>query len=362
MEDMDNRRDPGTGPAGSEKKNIFKEIETDLDLSFFDRDKRRSKDGGSSRVRKGLRGRRKNEGPNWRLLLAVLGIAALVVLLAVLIVANLRAGSSEAETGSQGSAYDAEDASALAEQESEPEEQSTLLKSCDIPEINMLIQQYFDCRLSADVEGLYTIFGKAPDAAMDSLRSMLSAQAGWIQAYSNIDIQIAPGLDEGSRVAFVRYDLNFRRTDTDAPGIMYCYIERGSSGSYVIDESLESEKVEYLDKLLIEPEVEELITETDNELTNALNLDSDLALIYTAFMDGDIYEESSYDPNREPEVNLFTDPKDSVLVDIPESEAEPAADDAAGPEVMIEGEAGTEAAPQTETETSDQGAEAEPSV
>ena len=76
--------------------------------------------------------------------------------------------------------------------------------------------------------------------------------------------------------------------------------------------------MELIDSLLSEPEVDELITEVDNELSNVLGYDSDLALIYTAFTNGDIYDESNFDPDREPEVNLFTDPMDSVLIETEE--------------------------------------------
>ena len=206
------------------------------------------------------------------------------------------------------------EALAAASEEIEETEESSLLRSCDIPEISMLITDYFNYRLAADAEGLYGVFGKAADAGMDTVREMLSAQAGWIQSFDNVTVRIADGLDQDSKVCFVTYDINFRRTDTAAPGIMYCYVEK-QDGSYVQDETLESDKVELIDSLLAEPEVEELITEVDNSLSNALGYDSDLALIYTAFNNGEIYEESNYDPEREPEVNLFTDPSDSVLVE-----------------------------------------------
>ena len=349
MGDKDNGRRDMEGSA-PEKKDIFKDIETDIDLSFFDRDKRRTS-GDGKRSLKDIRSRRKNGGPDGRLLLAVIGgIAALVIIIAIVMAVTSLGG---AEGTKESAEAVLSEASGGAEAEVMETEAEQLLKLCDIPEISMLIEEYFNYRLSADVEGLYRVFGRAEDAYMDTAREKLSAQAGWIQGFNNIEVYIAPGLDETSRVAFIRYDINFRRTDTDAPGIMYCYIEKDAEGAYVIRESLESDKYEYIESLLSEPSVDELITETDNALSNALSYDSDLALIYTSFMNGAIYEESNFDPEREPEVNLFTDPSDSVLIE--STAAEETASEEADvsetelSEVLDETETAEETAAQSET-------------
>lgn len=340
MKENDNRRSPLTEGEAPEKKNIFKEIETDLDLSFFDRDKKRSQTELKDRKTAGRRTRRSGGGDHSRLfVVSAIALAAVVILIMIF---ALGGGDDRSSEEAQGTAAEISaegtEALAAASEETEETEEPSLLRSCDIPEISMLITDYFNYRLAADAEGLYGVFGKAADAGMDTVREMLSAQAGWIQSFDNVTVRIADGLDQDSKVCFVTYDINFRRTDTAAPGIMYCYVEK-QDGSYVIDETLESDKVELIDSLLAEPEVEELITEVDNSLSNALGYDSDLALIYTAFNNGDIYEESNYDPEREPEVNLFTDPSDSVLVETSAGDNAAGAADASAPsEIVIEQE------------------------
>ncbi len=363
MKENENRRSPLPEREAPEKKNIFKEIETDLDLSFFDRDKKRSQTELKDRKTAGRRTRRSGGGDHSRLfVVSAIALAAVVILIMVFALGGGDDRSSEEAQGTAAeiSAEGTEALDAAAEETLETEEPS-ILRSCDIPEISMLITDYFNYRLAADAEGLYGVFGKAEDAGIDTVREMLSAQAGWIQSFDNVTVRIADGLDKDSKICFVTYDINFRRTDTAAPGIMYCYVEK-RDGSYVIDETLESDKVELIDSLLAEPEVEELITEVDNSLSNALGYDSDLALIYTAFNNGEIYEESNYDPEREPEVNLFTDPSDSVLVETSAGDGSTGIEvtgaegtDAAGAEIT-----GSEAeAPAADAAASGEGAAAE---
>lgn len=298
-------------------KRSDEDIKTDLDLSFFDRKKRRSSDDSNISRTAGRRSRAKGSSGHGRLFAVC--AAVIVLVLAAVLAFMLKGGDGGAtdEADAAAASVTAE-VSADASEETETSEDASVLRSCDIPEISMLIDSYFSFRHSADVEGLYQLFGKSEDAYMEDLREQLTAQASWIQGFGGIEIWLANGLDADSKICFVTYDINFRRTDTDAPGIMYCYVEKSDGGSYIIDEQLESDKVELIDSLLSEPEVDELITEVDNELSNVLGYDSDLALIYTAFTNGDIYDESNFDPDREPEVNLFTDPMDSVLIETEE--------------------------------------------
>lgn len=298
-------------------KRSDEDIKTDLDLSFFDKEKRRSSDDSNISRTAGRRSRAKGSSGHGRLFAVCAAVIVLILAVVLIFMLRGRAGDTAKEDEAAAASVTAE-VSADAPEETETSEEASVLRSCDIPEISMLIDSYFSLRQNADVEGLYQLFGKSEDAYMEDLREQLTAQASWIQGFGGIEIWLANGLDADSKVCFVTYDINFRRTDTDAPGIMYCYVEKVDGGSYIIDEQLESDKVELIDSLLAEPEVDELITEVDNELSNVLGYDSDLALIYTSFTNGDIYDESSFDPDREPEVNLFTDPMDSVLIETEE--------------------------------------------
>lgn len=192
--------------------------------------------------------------------------------------------------------------------------------------INTTIDEYFAARLAADADELYRLFGRSGDSGKDALVKKLRAQASWIQSYDGITVYVLPGLNEKDKLCIVCYKINFRRTDTPAPGIMYCYLTEQEDGSYVIGENLLKDKVQYVNEQLSKPEVTALQEKVDEELRYALNQDSTLSLIYTSFLNGEIYNETAPDVNAEQEVNLFLTPEDSDLAGgiVIEQETEPA--------------------------------------
>ena len=159
------------------------------------------------------------------------------------------------------------------------------------------------------------MYGRSDTEPDEVLEKKLKAQAAWIQTFRNISVYDAAGAYDGDRVCVVQYDVDFRRTDTLAPGIMYFYAERAADGGYIFLENLIKERVDYLEAELESPNVKSMIEDTDSRLKEALDSDSELALIYTSFRNGEIYKESNLDIDREQEVDLFLDPEDSILVE-----------------------------------------------
>ena len=249
--------------------------------------------------------------------------AASVLLIAVIMIAEaLGAGAPDtgekgddmlSETATSSSAMAAESDPGSAAAASLKEAEDTGLKLNEDTRIERLINDYFYARLNADVDSLYTIFGRTADTGRDELQKRLDAERSWIQSYDGITIYVLPGIELDERVAIITYKINFRRTDTMAPGIMYCYISTGDDGSLHIEENLLKDKVDYINEQLSLPEVEELIDSTDAELKAALDSDSDLALIYTSFNNGEIYKEQDLDVNREQEVDIMFTPEGSDL-------------------------------------------------
>ncbi|MDO4438844.1 MAG: hypothetical protein Q4B86_05305 [Eubacteriales bacterium] len=200
---------------------------------------------------------------------------------------------------------------AQSQTEAEPE---ISLKKCEIPEINMLITEYFDARLNADTDRLYTIFNKSLTQGKEEAKKELEAQRSWIQAFKDIQVYELPGLEKDARLLFITYNIDFRRTDTLAPGIMYCYAMKNADGEYIFAENLIKDQIDYVNEMLEREDVAELRRSINNSLSNALNGDSTLALIYTSFVNGEIYKEYDLDVDKEQEVDLFINPEDSDLV------------------------------------------------
>ena len=211
------------------------------------------------------------------------------------------------------------DAEAAAEQEASSgetvSEEETGFKLTEDEGLNQLVRDYFDARLAADTGRIYELFGRSDASPNEAFAEKLEAQASWIQGYQDIEVYSMPGTAENEELCLVTYEIDFRRTDAMAPGIMYFYAEADGSGGYTIAETLMKDRVDYAETALSEEPAKSLIEETDAALKEALDNDSTLALIYTSFMNGAIYDDTSIDVDGEQDVDIFMDPEDSILVD-----------------------------------------------
>lgn len=188
------------------------------------------------------------------------------------------------------------------------------LSACSDSGLNGLIEDYFNYRLAADTGGLFSIFGRSDSSEDAEYEKQLLAQKEWIRSFDDIEVYTLPGADENSRAGIVKYRINFRRVNTKAPGIMFFYAEKDSSGKWHLCENISKEVRELMEKEFEEARVQEVVDENTIELREALSSDSDLALMYASFMNGEIYADYNLDSEREQEVDLFMNPEDSMLV------------------------------------------------
>lgn len=252
----------------------------------------------------------------------LIGIAVILVLLILIVLrknavkkqeesaaASLYAQSvAESESASEAASIEASIAESLAAV------QRLSLKECGDPGLKELVSSYFSCRLAADTEGLYEIFGRTDKSADEVYQKQLQAQNEWIRSFDNIEVYTLPGLTDDAKAGIIKYRVNFRRVNTKAPGVMYFYAEKDSSGKWHLVESLTKDMRELMESEFEEAGVQEIIDENTIELREALASDSNLALMYESFMNGEIYSDYNLDSEREQEVNLFLNPEDSMLV------------------------------------------------
>ncbi len=189
----------------------------------------------------------------------------------------------------------------------EPEE-------CRIPEISMLVNAYFNARANADTARMKELFGRQNTAPDEELAEKLLCQKTWIQEYRDIHTYLFPGLEGDSRFAVITYTIDMRRTDADAPGVMYAYFTKDADGQYIFTENLNKERQDYIRAVLENEKAKALVDAQDEALRKALSENSNLALIYTSFLNGEIYRETDLDTDREQIVD-FSNPEDSILVD-----------------------------------------------
>lgn len=154
--------------------------------------------------------------------------------------------------------------------------------------------RYFEAKLAADVDTLDSMSGisNRSEEQRRQLAAQLKAQAGYIEAYQDLNLYGVPGLGENELLVFLSYDVKFRRAETVAPAIMYCYMTRLPDGGYQLIENRSPEQVRFVNRYTTEhSEVQELINSVNSRLLAALSSDSRLAVIYDAFQTGRIYTE-----------------------------------------------------------------------
>lgn len=256
-----------------------------------------------------------------RLLFVLIGIAVILLLLIILVVRGNRIRREEIAESESVSLSVAESESvresidaSLAESMAEAARHT--MSECDDPEIRELVKNYFHLRLEADVEGLYRLFGRdtAVTPVDGEFAARLNAQKAWVRSFDDIAVYLLPGDNENEKLGIVTYKINFRRANAKAPCIMYFYAERGEDGSWTLRDDLVKGTREEIAEEFQKSGVQSFIDRNSEELRTALANDSSLALIYTSFMNGEIYSDYNLDPDREQQIDLFTDPQDSILL------------------------------------------------
>lgn len=248
----------------------------------------------------------------------VIGCILIAVLLIVAIAVNVMRKKSEARAlaEAESASLEAESiAASMSAEEAEAQKYDSAFTACEDQEIIDLVKNYFNARLNADTSAIFEMFGRTDTTANETFEKKLKAQAAWIQGFNDITVYSADGMSENERFCIVTYIIDFRRTDTMAPGIMYLFVNKADDGGYKLEEALGKEKLEYADKLMNTSFAKGLIESTDSQLKEALDSNGTLALIYTSFQNGEIYKESDLDVDADQNVDLFMNPEDSVLVD-----------------------------------------------
>lgn len=159
----------------------------------------------------------------------------------------------------------------------EPETISNDLKKDAHPEINALLNAYFDARLTYDVDKLsqlvYPIEGVT--------KEQLQAEVEGIEAYSNIEIYTKPGLLADTYVAWVYYEIKFLNTQVAAPALSKMYICTDEQGEvYIYNGTIEGEITSYIDELSKDPEVLTLIDTVNQKFQEALSSDAELNALF----------------------------------------------------------------------------------
>ncbi|MEY8338186.1 hypothetical protein AALB16_09200 [Lachnospiraceae bacterium 62-35] len=155
-----------------------------------------------------------------------------------------------------------------------------VLSKNEIPEISALMERYCQAKADCDAETMYELYGKTDTEGIEELRSKMQWRAKYIESFQNITSYTIPGLDENSYLVYVSADIKFHVTDTLAPNLMWCYVTKNQSGTFIIVENVPREVLVYVAQAEKSEGVRLLAQQINARLEEAAASDSKLASAY----------------------------------------------------------------------------------
>ncbi len=146
------------------------------------------------------------------------------------------------------------------------------------PEVNSLVNTYFQAMAAGDVATLESICSMLDDAA----KIRIIERAKYTESYDDIRCYTKPGPVEGSYIVFAYYQIKFQNIDTKAPGLSSLYVCSNADGSlYVYNGDLPENVSTYIRGVAAQDDVVALLNQVDAEYNTAAEQDKTLK----AFMD-----------------------------------------------------------------------------
>ena len=142
------------------------------------------------------------------------------------------------------------------------------------PEVNELIQNYYNYMAAGDMEGLASV----EDTTSEEEQNRILRSKDLVEGYQNISCYTKKGLEEGSYLVFVYYELKFAQIDTAAPGLSALYVYTNDEGNLVIFNGEASEELNaYVEAMAQEEDVLALREEVRAKYEEAKAADANLA-------------------------------------------------------------------------------------
>ena len=268
--------------------------------------------------RRGTGGRRSGEDKIKYIRMAAIPLVIVIVLVIIIVVMDKKPSGEEAAVSADASISsdadinifsDSSEASDDAGVEPDNSQYTTdfsqyELKKDEIPQVNQLISEYFQAKVDQDAEALYRIFGKTDESGQDQRKEELKNEAVYIEDYVDIVCYTKPGLTADSYVAYVTYEVKFRRVDTLAPGLMWCYVLKNDDGNFIIRENVVGDEADYVAQQNQSEDVKLLSNQVNERLRQAIESDTVLAGIYKDLRNGAVVHSSEEEETKDSTVIL----------------------------------------------------------
>ena len=229
---------------------------------------------------------------NLRYILLGLGIliAAVLIFCGIRSLTSVMEGSDNSKSISQTSSDSREEEESVtpspepekkpedeASQSSSEEEVTTLTRDGN-EEITALMNTYYTALGGKNMEVLQTVV----DHLSEDEQAQIAAETN-IEGYQNIAAYTFNGQQEGTYVVIASFQCKYRDISTMAPGLCQMYVYTNTEGKLVIAAEVEDEAVNnYMSDILKQPEVKQLIADTQEAYEAARASDAKLDALITS--------------------------------------------------------------------------------
>ncbi len=206
--------------------------------------------------------------------LVIVVLAAVVLLGAgVFLGAMLGRGNTADETAS------AETQTAEAESRTEENEVAYVpLEENAYPEINALIEQYYQAAAEGDIDTINSI----KDYSEQTELLQIQEKSNYLEGYEDINCYTKPGPEENSYVVYASYYAKFKDIDRTVCGLNTFVVCQNSDGEYYIHDCTNDEAMrEYRINVTKQDDVVELFNRVQVEYNEAVTEDEELAAFLT---------------------------------------------------------------------------------
>lgn len=151
------------------------------------------------------------------------------------------------------------------------------------PEVNALIQEYYNASANGDSEVITSIYKGLEETEL--LKAV--AAADYIEEFQNIKVYTKPGPVAGSYVAYVYNEVKLYNYPKAVPGLESMYICTDEDGKlYINGDVANANEIEYLRQVNVQADVIDLNNEVATAYNDMVNSDEELAELLTKMRAG----------------------------------------------------------------------------
>ncbi len=179
--------------------------------------------------------------------------------------------------------------------EVEPEVEPEVVATNDLltdayPEVNELINKYFEAMSNSDVDTLLQIV----DNLSEDEQNQIVQKKEYIENYNNIVCYSKIGPVENSYIVFAYYEIKFINIDTLVPGLVPLYVCTSEDGSlYIYNGDLDPEVDSYISNVAADQDVIDLLDTVEKKYSEAQNSDEALKHFVARLAGEEIEEETT---------------------------------------------------------------------